>query len=72
MKRRPRLLSDTQIQTLNDVLIAAGQITSGSLAAPYLFPSVDKTPTAVLLFGIMSTIVLWTTPILLARRVKHL
>lgn len=60
-----------QVQTLNDVLIAAGQITSGSLAAPFLFPTVDKPPAVVLLFGIMSTIVLWTTPVLLARRIKN-
>lgn len=66
------LLTNPQINTLNNVLIAAGQITAGSIVVPFLFPSVDKTPSSVLLFGLMSTFILWITPILLSRKIKKL
>lgn len=63
-------LNKAQIATLNQVLIAAGQVTAGSVAAPFLFPAVDKPPSEVLLFGLFSTLVLWVTPIVLARRLR--
>ena len=72
MKKSRLILTPAQIQTLNNVLIAAGQITSGSLAAPFLFPAVDKPPAGVLVFGVASTLVLWITPIVLARRLKRI
>jgi len=67
--KRP-ILTSSQLDKLADVLIAAGQLSAGSIILPFIIPGFDKTKIPMIILGAVMTFSSWILSILIVRRVK--
>lgn len=60
--------SPAQRDKLADITIGLGHLLFGSLVVPYIVPSIDKPPMAILLLGLGFAITLWSFAVGIVKR----
>jgi len=67
-----RVLTNTQLDKLSDLSLGLGQLFFASTVIPYVIPisTIDRPSAAVLVFGIVLSLILWIFGVWIVRGVK--
>ena len=63
-------LTRDQLKVVSDICVATSQVTLGSIVVPYITSEIDQVKVAVLLLGIIATVILWIYSVTIIRKVK--